>query len=56
MPDHLRVNGIAGRVAERQKVNRVEHVGLAHTILANQTINLRREVKRGRSDILVVDE
>ena len=40
MRDHLRVDGVARRVTEREEVDGIQHVGLTHTILSDQTVDL----------------
>ena len=39
--DHLRVDGVARRVTEREEVDGIQHIGFADTILTNQTVDLR---------------
>ena len=39
--DHLRVDGVTRRVTEREEVDGIQHIGLADTILTNQTVDLR---------------
>ena len=56
MPYHLRVDGIVGRVTEGEVVDGIEHIRLAHTVLADETVDLRREIQRGRLDVFIVDE
>ena len=56
MPYHLRVDGVVGRVTEGELVDGIEHIRLAHTVLADETVDLRRELQRGRLDVFIVDE
>ena len=54
--DDLRVVGGDGRMAEGEEIDGVEHVGLSHAVLADQTVDLRRQLQRCGLDILIVDE
>ena len=54
--DHLRIDGIRGGMAEREKVDGIEDVGLADAIAPDHTVDLRRQVERGLADVLIVDE
>ena len=39
---HLRVDGIGGAFAEREVVDGIEQVGLAHAVLTNETVYIGR--------------
>ena len=56
VPDDLRVNGGAGRVTERQEIDGIQHIGLANTVLTNQTVDFWRQFQGGCSDVLVIDD
>ena len=54
MPYHLRVYRVVCRMAERQIIYRIEHIRLAHTVLAYETIDLRRQFQGCLRDVFVV--
>ena len=53
---HLRVDGIGGRVTEREVVDGVEHIGLAHAVVSDEAIDLWRELQSGFRNVFVVDK
>ena len=56
VPDDLRINGGACRVTERQEIDCIQHIGLANTILTNQTIDFWRQFQGGCSDVLIIND
>ena len=54
--DHLGVDGVTRRVTEREEVDGIQDISLAHTVLPDQTVDLRRQFQRGCLDVLVVDK
>ena len=53
---HLRVNGVEGAATKRQVVDGIKQIGLTLSVLPDETIHLRREVKGGLPDVLIVDD
>ena len=53
--DHLRLGCIDVAPAERQVINRIQEIGLPHTIVAHKAIQLRREGKSNLLYILIIE-
>ena len=43
-------------MTEGKVVDGIEHIRLAHAVLTDETVDLRREFQRGRLDVFIVDE
>ena len=56
MADHLRVDARIGTMAERQVIDRIQQIGLAHAVVAYETIDLRRQLQRCLPDVLIVED
>jgi len=54
--DDLRIRRVRGRMAERQVVDCVEHVGLACPVMSDEAVRLRRQFQTGLRNVLVVDK
>ena len=55
MIDYHRIAATAdAALAETQVVDGIEHIGLAHSIVAGETINLGRKLQIGFRNILIV--
>ena len=52
--DDLRVDGVGAALAEREIIDRVQQVGLAHTVVSDEAVQLRGKGKLRLTDILVV--
>jgi hypothetical protein len=50
----LRVRDGSHALAERESVDGVEEIGLAHAVLADEAIHIAGEVEFGLSDILIM--
>ena len=52
--DGERILGGVGRTAERQEIDGVEHIRLARSVAAYKAVNLRRKLKCGLHDVLII--
>ena len=55
MAHHLRVYRVGGALAERQVVDGIQQVGLAHAVLPDEAVHVGRELEVGLLDVLVVE-
>ena len=51
----LRIDIAERRLAEREVVNSIEHIGLAHAVLSHKAVDIRRESQVGRLDVAIVE-
>ena len=54
--DDLRIDGIVGAPAKREIVDGIEKVGLTHTIMADKTVDLGRQLQVATLDVFIVDD
>jgi hypothetical protein len=52
--DVLRIDGVGGTFAEREEVDGIQQVRLAHPILSDEAVHLGREVEFHLFQILIV--
>ena len=54
--DDLGINGRIGAVAERQVIDGIQQIRLALAVMADKTVNLRRQLQRCLPDVLIVED
>ena len=52
---HLRVDGVRSALAEREVVDGIEQIGLAHAVLPNKAVHIGRKLEVGLLDVLIVE-
>ncbi len=56
MRDDLRVDGVGIAFTEREVIDRIQQVGLAHSIVPDETVDLGGELQFSLSEIFIVDD
>ena len=52
---HLRVYRVGGALAERQVIDGIQQVGLAHAVLPDEAVHVGRKLEVGLLDVLIVE-